>query len=204
MCIFVFVCVREREKACRLEDKATQQPSLSLSQDNVSRTPAILVQTMGHASGMAHFYQAADVLDPATGDDPFQGRKRHGVSIHPQFGGWFAFRAAIILRNVQMPDLPSPQIPDPVPSRDDRIQLLNAFNDSWRSGMWRDFGVPASSLLSDVRYSPEQFLYFHSYDAPVKEAYHRLLLQQYVDKEALAGGQPGTWQSVAGMDEEED
>lgn len=61
-----------------------------------TRRPKILMQTAGHVSGAARFYQRSDLED----EDPWKKDKKiFGVSIHPIYGGWFAFRAVIIMKN---------------------------------------------------------------------------------------------------------
>ncbi|MCL4168328.1 UNVERIFIED_CONTAM: hypothetical protein GTU68_041923 [Idotea baltica] len=65
------------------------------------RRPKILMQTAGHISGAARFYQRSDVGD----EDAWGEKKIFGVSIHHSYGGWFAFRAVIILNDVLCKDL---------------------------------------------------------------------------------------------------
>ena len=86
--------------------------------------------------------------------DTFQ--KIYGVSIHPKYGGWFALRGVIIFKNVQQPELPFRAPEDCVPSREDRIKLLESFNYHWQDGTYRDI-VPAQE-----KYSEEQKKYFET------------------------------------------
>lgn len=66
-----------------------------------SRRPKLLVQTAGHVSGGAYYYQRKDCVR-----DPWDTTKKiFGASLHPEYGGWFAFRGAIIFKNVHIPDL---------------------------------------------------------------------------------------------------
>lgn len=56
-----------------------------------------------------------------------------GVCVHPRFGGWFAIRALLIFEGVTVGlEMVQPVPPDCVPSREERIQLLEAFNFHWQ------------------------------------------------------------------------
>lgn len=56
-----------------------------------------------------------------------------GVCVHPRLGGWFAIRALLIFGGVPAgSEMVQPVPPDCVPSREGRIQLLEAFNFHWQ------------------------------------------------------------------------
>lgn len=56
-----------------------------------------------------------------------------GVCVHPRFGGWFAIRALLIFEGVTAgSEMVQPVPPDCVPSREERIRLLEAFNFHWQ------------------------------------------------------------------------
>lgn len=56
-----------------------------------------------------------------------------GVCVHPRFGGWFAIRALLVFGGVMVgSETMQPDPPDCVPSREGRIQLLEAFNFRWQ------------------------------------------------------------------------
>lgn len=115
-----------------------------------SRRPRVLVQTAGHVSGAAYYYQRHDVTN-----DPWPPEKKlFGVSIHPKYGGWFAFRGVIIFRDVQYAELEQTLPKDILGSDENKIDLLNRFNGNWRDWSFRDV-VPVEG-----RYSDEQKLYF--------------------------------------------
>ena len=72
------------------------------------RRPKILMQTAGHVSGAVRFYHKKDIQ----GIDPWkEDKKILGLCLHPNYGGWFAFRFVIITKDVVQPDL-SPIIPE--------------------------------------------------------------------------------------------
>ncbi|XP_040264138.1 cyanocobalamin reductase / alkylcobalamin dealkylase [Bufo bufo] len=114
-----------------------------------NRRPKALMQTAAHVSGAAYYYQRKDVES-----DPWGGKKMFGVCIHPRFGGWFAIRAVLVFADVQAPGLEQTRPIDCVPSREDRISLLENFNCNWRDGRYRDV------LPAEEKYSAEQTLYF--------------------------------------------
>lgn len=116
------------------------------------RRPKVLVQTAGHVAGAAYYYQRKDVHPDAWTDT----QKMYGVSIHPEFGGWFALRGVIIFKDIQHPGLPRRPPPDCVPGREDRIKLLEAFNFRWKDWGYRDI-VPVRE-----KYSAEQMEYFET------------------------------------------
>jgi len=115
--------------------------------------PKILVQTAGSVSGSACFYQKTDVASP-----PWTDKQRiFGVSLHPKFGGWFAFRGVVIFTETLAPGLEQRSSPDVLPADEDRIRVLELFNsigEDWRTGAWRDVSKP------EQRYSEEQHHYF--------------------------------------------
>ncbi|KAM8789510.1 cyanocobalamin reductase / alkylcobalamin dealkylase isoform 2-T2 [Rhynchonycteris naso] len=77
-----------------------------------------------------------------------------GVCIHPRFGGWFAIRGVVLLPGIEVPDLPPTKPIDCVPTRTERITLLEGFNFHWRDWTYRDAVTPQE------RYSEEQKIYF--------------------------------------------
>lgn len=114
-----------------------------------NRRPKVLMQTAAHVSGAAYYYQRKDVPE-----DPWEKRKIFGVCIHPVYGGWFAIRAVLVFTDIRAPGLEKLDPIDCVPSREDRIRLLENFNFNWRDGKYRDV------LPAEEKYSEEQTLYF--------------------------------------------
>ena len=115
-----------------------------------NRAPKILMQTAGHISGAAYYYQRSDVPAHTWGNE----ENIYGVSMHPKFGGWFAFRAVAIL-NISAPDL-LPRLPsDCVKSNERKIELLNRFNKQWQDWTYRDM---SDEIVE--KYSDKQRLYF--------------------------------------------
>lgn len=114
-----------------------------------NRRPKLLVQTAGHVSGAAYYYQAKHVENP-----PWKnGKKIYGVSSHPVYGGWFSFRGAFIFKNVQVPYLKQK---DPIDrfDNDQKIKILDRFNFHWEDWTYRDVLTPRA------RYDEYQKKYF--------------------------------------------
>lgn len=102
-----------------------------------TRKPRVLVQTAGHVAGVARYYQRDDV-----NPDPWpKERKMYGVSMHPKYGGWFAFRGIMIFKDIKAPHLKWVEPEDCVPTQDMRVELLEKFNGNWRDGTWKDVVV---------------------------------------------------------------
>ena len=77
-----------------------------------------------------------------------------GVSMHPQFGGWFAFRSVMIFPQLKDASF-TPKIPDNIIGEEARqLELLKSFTFDWKSDKYRDF-IPVKS-----RYSQMQREYF--------------------------------------------
>lgn len=56
-----------------------------------------------------------------------------GVCVHPKYGGWFAIRALLVFEDVTVgSEMVQPAPCDCVPTREGRIQLLEAFNLHWQ------------------------------------------------------------------------
>ena len=99
-----------------------------------SRRPKILVQTAGHVSGAAYYYQSSDVSNPPW--DP--SKKIYGVSIHPKYGGWFGFRGVLVFKDVCVPGLCQTKPVDCVHNQAKRVELLDQFNFHWREWGYRN------------------------------------------------------------------
>lgn len=117
-----------------------------------NRRPRVLVQTAGHFAGVARYYQRED-LKP----DPWSKSKNvYGVSVHPRYGGWFAFRGVLIFRKVKASHLKFVEPEDCVPEQEMRKDLLQKFNWNWQDWTYRDVVVGGAR----ERYSEQQKLYF--------------------------------------------
>lgn len=130
-----------------------------------SRRPKILVQTAGHVSGAAFYYQRENVKNdrwPANANI-------YGVSIHERYAGWFGFRGVIIFKNFQVPGLQQTPPIDVVGDDEKIIELLEKLNYHWKDGSWRDI------VHAEKKYSDEQKLYFDTPPAERKQLLEKLI-----------------------------
>lgn len=118
-----------------------------------NRKPRILVQTAGHISGAAYYYQRSDVSN-----DPWdKASKVYGVSVHPKYGGWFAFRGVLIFKDILVgQELQKREPLNCLPSHERIVELLDKYNLHWKDWTFRDV---LDSPIED-RYSPCQKEYF--------------------------------------------
>lgn len=100
------------------------------------------MQTAGHVAGAAHYY--TNNYNP----------KALGVSIHPIYGGWFAFRSVIIFPSIIVNELEQVIPLDVVPEEAQRVELLKSFTEDWRTFAYRDI------IPSKAKYSERQIKYF--------------------------------------------
>ncbi|XP_072048659.1 cyanocobalamin reductase / alkylcobalamin dealkylase-like [Amphiura filiformis] len=117
-----------------------------------NKKPKLLVQTAGHVSGSAYYYQRCDIQE-----DPWPKEKRiFGISMHPKYGGWFAFRGALIFKKLQCPTLPESEPARILTTDAEIIDLLEKLNNNWQDNAYRDVIPPID------RYSEEQQVYFNT------------------------------------------
>ncbi|XP_026201274.1 methylmalonic aciduria and homocystinuria type C protein homolog [Anabas testudineus] len=120
-----------------------------------SRKPKFLAQTAAHVSGAAYYYQKSYVTDHS-----WPKNKIFGVCVHPNYGGWFAIRALLVFEDVTVgSEMLQPAPPDCVPTREGRIQLLEAFNLHWQDYSYRDI------IRAAETYSQKQRDYFSTLPA---------------------------------------
>ena len=147
-------CIRAAmENTARLFPSHYQVEFIQDSELLPSRRPRVLVQTAAHVAGAAYYYQRSDV-EP----QPWSTESCiYGVSVHPQYGGWFALRGVLIFHGVLAPGLVQRTPVDCVTSREQRIELLEKFNYTWQDYGYRDV-IDVGSIKE--RYSEKQRTYF--------------------------------------------
>lgn len=93
-----------------------------------------------------------------------------GLSLHPVFGGHFAFRSVLIFPNVRIPEFRE-ATPQMIITDNEEIRTaLEKFNYSWKDSGFRDFGAPKR------RYSTTQMEFF---GRPVAERW--AVLRPWID-----------------------
>lgn len=131
-----------------------------------NRRPKVLVQTAGHVSGAAFYYRKESVKNQPSSWG--ENAKIYGVSIHENYGGWFAFRGVVIVKDVLAPDLKKTPPVDVLSEDEKKIEVLEKYNYHWKDWSYRDV-APVS-----MKYSDEQKLYF---ETPPSE--RRKLLEKF-------------------------
>lgn len=114
-----------------------------------TRRPKVIMQTVGHVSGAAHFYSRHSLKN-----DPFpQERNMMGVCLHPKYGGWFALRAVLVFKTLQYPLLPRVVARDLFNGDESLIiDVLQRFNNCWQDGTYRNV-VPVIETYSSLQQS---------------------------------------------------
>ncbi|CAJ0937927.1 unnamed protein product, partial [Mesorhabditis belari] len=122
-----------------------------------NRRPKIVMCTCGHVAGAAYYYQpktfASEIWPSAQEMAP--NCKFIGLSLHPIYGGHFAFRFAILFKEIKVPnDFVEPK-PQMITLTDEEArEALDLFNYHWMDSRFRDVGSP------EKRYSKLQMNYF--------------------------------------------
>ncbi|CAE7581475.1 mmachc, partial [Symbiodinium pilosum] len=83
-------------------------------------------------------------------------RKIFGVNVHPVWGGWYAYRALIVLRKGTQASLQQPE-PLTFLMLEDKKRILSEYNLRHQLCLWRDIN---DSHVPERRYSPEEYFFF--------------------------------------------
>uniref|UniRef100_A0A5S6QJH1 Cyanocobalamin reductase (cyanide-eliminating) n=1 Tax=Trichuris muris TaxID=70415 RepID=A0A5S6QJH1_TRIMR len=133
-----------------------------------TRRAKVLMNVVGHISGATCYYQRSDLAY-----DPWDQSKRiAGLTLHPNYGGWFAYRAVLIFPDILVPCLARPQAARLLDTDEKVIDALQKYNFSWKTAAYRDV-QPVTE-----RYDDRQREYFST--EPSKR---RALLKQWVDED---------------------
>ncbi|KJH49183.1 hypothetical protein DICVIV_04684 [Dictyocaulus viviparus] len=119
-----------------------------------NRKPRILMQTCGHVAGAAYYYQPSHVSSEDWSPLSSGNKKLMGLSLHPVYGGHFAFRSAFIFPQIHLVDFYAPKPLSILHSQAEIRDALESFNYNWKESHFRDFGAPIK------RYSATQMEYF--------------------------------------------
>ncbi|CAJ0584673.1 unnamed protein product, partial [Mesorhabditis spiculigera] len=122
-----------------------------------NRKPKIVMCTCGHVSGAAYYYHPTNFIsnDWPNVKDMGPNLKFIGVSLHPIYGGHFAFRFTVLFKDVVVPDgFVEPKPMKIALSDEEAREAMDLFNYNWRDSRFRDVGQPKK------RYSECQMNYF--------------------------------------------
>jgi hypothetical protein len=142
-------------------------PSLGAQGWNTDKPPYVHVQTIGHVAGVDE-YVTPDRTGSFNDDSLNSHRDREmwgelasevlGVSIHPEYGGWYAYRMLLVLHRVQWPhDVPRKKLVTFL-SKAERELIISEYNRFPDLGRWRDFNDKRFGIK---RYETAQYLFFH-------------------------------------------
>lgn len=99
----------------------------------------------------------ADTRDPKMwGTDPATRRKIFAVNVHPEWGGWYAYRALIVLPKLQS-ELQKPQ-PLNFVAKEDAVRMLTEYNLRHQECLWRD--LTKDGHPPEKRYNPDEYFFF--------------------------------------------
>ena len=162
--------------------------SSHISVHNLDTPPFLHSQTLGYLAGIAEYIPGNDIKldlsqmgitgicsqggDHKRESDP----KVLGLTLHPKYGGWFAYRGLLVFDHVKWCD--EDQKPKPLRflSDDQRRDAIIEFNVYPDLGYWRDFNDRSRGPV--LRYSPIQFAYYHE-----KSSRRRRRILELLDEE---------------------
>ena len=99
-----------------------------------NRLPVMLMQTAFHVAKAGVYYQQCDI-DVEQLPEKLKKRKLMGCCIHPQFGGFFSIRAAVVTDSTDQLTNSSSGDLDRL-STDHATQLLIELNTDWQKGLF--------------------------------------------------------------------
>jgi len=172
---------------------------------NTDLPPYIHVQTVGHVAGIDEHIEmgplegtefeitAEEKTMIAQSRDPklwgVNNQNVHCVNIHPEFGGWYAYRMCMVFPGVTLPGVNGGadnnvfQMPAPKQflTAEERRDILVEFNLRPDVCRWRDLPERivedmGAEKRAKIRYTPQAFLYFHEKNSYKRERFMELCL----------------------------
>jgi len=92
------------------------------------------------------------------GDNVDVRKKIFGVSVHPEYGGWYAYRGLFILRGARGCTLERQPVVVAVEDKMDKKRILEEYNLRGDDCRWRDLSSTGHDV--DKRYAPEEMMFF--------------------------------------------
>jgi len=165
-------------------DRATNEILVNLRQQLQSDLDALVVntdegppyyhvQTAGAVAGVDQHIEITDIIGEESwkndlsdmledtrdqkmwGTDPETLRKAFAVNVHPKWGGWYAYRALVVLRGAKVPTL-TQKAPLKFLEQEDMKRIIYEYNVRHSECRWRD--LPHHP--PDARYTPEEYFFF--------------------------------------------
>lgn len=137
---------------------------------NLDKPPFLHAQTLGHVAGIVEYVDGRDmkiedhqmrlIEQTRTEDGRIDIRTGIlGLSLHPQYGGWFAYRGLVVLHNISsIAVLERPQ-PLRFLTVQEREEAIIEYNMRPGLGYWRDFHDKRLGIVK--RYSAIAFAFFN-------------------------------------------
>eukprot|EP00746_Dinoflagellata_sp_MGD_P004405 gnl/MRDRNA2_/MRDRNA2_108490_c0_seq1.p1 gnl/MRDRNA2_/MRDRNA2_108490_c0~~gnl/MRDRNA2_/MRDRNA2_108490_c0_seq1.p1 ORF type:complete len:332 (+),score=72.16 gnl/MRDRNA2_/MRDRNA2_108490_c0_seq1:46-1041(+) len=157
---------------CLKEELDSELGAIVLNTDQ--GPPYYHVQTIGAIAGIDQHVEPTEIKDQdweeelsdeleVTRDTKIWGtdkemlRKIFGVNIHPEYGGWYAFRIMLILPEVHVAPgmLQQPAVLEFL-SDDEKKRMLWEYNLDHQACRWRDL----DNHSPEKRYTPEEYFFF--------------------------------------------
>mmetsp|Transcript_44177 Transcript_44177/g.99343 ORF Transcript_44177/g.99343 Transcript_44177/m.99343 type:complete len:298 (+) Transcript_44177:50-943(+) len=99
-----------------------------------------------------------EIRDPKMWGTNREDRRRiFPVNVHPKYGGWYSYRAVVVLRGVRRPDLLAPE-PLSFLSPEEKKRILGEYNSRHHLCHWRD--LSESGHPPEDRYTPDEYFFF--------------------------------------------
>mmetsp|Transcript_4228 Transcript_4228/g.9774 ORF Transcript_4228/g.9774 Transcript_4228/m.9774 type:complete len:291 (+) Transcript_4228:65-937(+) len=153
--------------------------------------PYYHVQTVGAVAGVDQHMEASDLngegdeewredlsdrledtRDPKMwGTDPVTRRKIFGVNMHPRWGGWYAYRALVVLPGAVAEGLARPE-PVVCIGEGEARRILLEYNLRHEQCHWRD--LAAEGHPADGRYKPDEYMFFMETSGAKRKRYLEL------------------------------
>jgi len=123
-----------------------------------------------------------DDRDPKMwGTDSEQRRKIFGVNIHPVWGGWYAYRALLVLRKATAEALTRPPAQNFLPAVEKR-RILSEYNLKHEECLWRD--LTAEGHSPERQYGADEFFYFTETSSRKRHRFLQLRAAQHRSRQS--------------------
>lgn len=160
-----------------------------VSQYNLDTPPFLHSQSLGYLAGLVEYISGDEVIVHDDERVLLEQRCHHnrftnadsrmlGLTLHPQYGGWFAYRGLLVLHDLNWPDERSKPSPMKFLSERQRRDAILQFNLDPDIGYWRDLNDPRRGPV--IRYTVVQYAYFHE-----KSIARRRRMLQLLDEEQI-------------------
>ena len=161
-------------------------PSLLPRGWKTDKPPYFHVQTVGHVAGVDEYVPGSAALpnsdsltvsrDPELWGD--LATKVLGVSIHPKYGGWYAYRMLIVVDGLRWPAAIPKSEPVKFLSDAERELIISEYNRNADLCRWRDFNDKQFGL---ERYDPAQYAFFTERSIQKRRRILELLKAELID-----------------------